>query len=253
MPIERERVTEAGRFPPWVRHEHLARYLFAAEHAVDKIVVDCACGDGTCARTIAPRAGRVSGFDLSEETVREARASTDLPNVDFAVGDAAALPVPDGFADLYISLETIEHVVDQDALLREATRILKSDGMLVCSTPDRDVYSPGSRAADPPWNRHHRREFTQAEFASLLRQYFARVELYGQNPKSPTLVAIRCAIGRHAPGHLVVRANQASKLPRFLYDRLEHHRVLPAVPDRRYEALVAVCTGPVRPRGDGVV
>jgi hypothetical protein len=58
-----------------VRHEHLARYRFVAERAGDRIVVDCASGDGTCARMVAER-------------------------------------VPDGFADLYSSLETIEHLPD---------------------------------------------------------------------------------------------------------------------------------------------
>jgi ubiquinone/menaquinone biosynthesis C-methylase UbiE len=33
-------------------------------------------------------------------------------NVRFAVASGEALPVPDGFADLYSSLETIEHLPD---------------------------------------------------------------------------------------------------------------------------------------------
>ena len=42
----------------------------------------------------------------------------------------------------------------------------------------------------------------------------------------------------------VVRLNQALKLPRFLFDRLAHHQVVPAKPNLRYEFLIAVCTGP---------
>jgi hypothetical protein len=86
------------------------------------------------------------------------------------------------------------------------------------------------------------REYSQPEFVALLGRYFPRVDLYGQNPKTPTLVRIRCVVGRRTPGSLVVRLNQASKLPRYLYDRLEHHSVLPAAPGRRYELLTAVCS-----------
>ena len=183
----------------------------------------------------------VRAFDLSEAAVQKARAATDAENVRFAVADAMALPVPDRFADIYVSLETIEHLPDQEAFLAEVVRVLKPSGEFVCSTPDRDVYSPGNKLASRPWNRFHLREYSQAEFVGLLGRYFRRVEVYGQNPKAPTLVRIRCAVGRRTPGNLVVRLNQASKLPRYLYDRLEHHPVLPTAPGRRYELLTAVC------------
>jgi ubiquinone/menaquinone biosynthesis C-methylase UbiE len=247
--IERERVTSSGRFPPWIKHEHLARYLFAAERAAGKVVVDCACGDGTCARLMAPRARHVYGFDLSDEAVSDARARTDRPNLSFTAADATALPLPKDTADLYVSLETIEHLPDQDAFLREVARVLKPEGEFICSTPDRAVYSPGNTLSSQPWNRFHLREYTQAEFTELLERYFERVELYGQNPKSPSLVAIRFAIGKRVPGHLVVRAVQAAKLPRYLHDRLEHHPVMPVTRGRCYELLTAICSGPLRATG----
>ncbi len=147
--IVRERVTFSGHQPPWIRHEHLARYLFASERVEGKVVVDCACGDGTCARILAPRARNVWAFDLSEDAVRNARAATDAENVRFAVAGATALPVPDSSADTYVSLETIEHLPDQDAFLAEVVRVLKPSGEFVCSTPDRDVYSPGNTLDEP--------------------------------------------------------------------------------------------------------
>ena len=249
MPVERERVTFGSHFPPWIRHEHLARYLFAAELAPGKVVVDCASGDGTCARILAAQASEVHGFDLSKEAVESAQRETVADDVRFAVAHATALPVPDGFADLYVSLETIEHLPDQEAFLREAARILKPNGQLVCSTPDRDVYSPGNTLCSRPWNRFHVREYSQPEFAALLGRHFERIELFGQNPKSPALVNLRVALGRRTPGHLVVRLNQALKLPRYLYDRVEHHPVLPVLAERRYEILIAVCSGPRRTPG----
>jgi SAM-dependent methyltransferase len=243
VPVERERVVfGGGRFPPWTKHEHLARYQFVAERAEEKVVVDCASGDGTCARILGERARKVLAFDLAEEAVASAQRGRVPGNIRFAVASATALPVPDDFADLYVSLETIEHLSDGDALLREAARVLKPDGTLICSTPDRDVYSPGNFFDSRPWNRFHVREYSQSEFVALLGRHFEQIELFGQNPKRARLVQLRVSIGRWTPGHLIVRLNQALKLRRFLYDQLEHHLVLPVGPGQRYEILVAVCS-----------
>ncbi len=242
MPIERERVTTSGFFPPWIRHEHFARYAFAAEVASGKTVVDCACSDGTYAGVLARRAGAVHGFDLSAEAIAEARRVNAAPNVHYEVGDALALPLPDGFAEVFVSLETIEHLPDAPAFLREIVRVLDPRGVLVCSTPDRDVYSPGNGADSTPWNRFHIREYTRDE---LLRGFFAQVTLYGQNPKRPAVVSAKRALGRLLSAHLMVRCNQAFKLPRFLHDPPARHAVVPADPSRRYEILVAVCSQPL--------
>jgi SAM-dependent methyltransferase len=239
---EQERIEEGGRAPTWVRNEHLERYRFAAERSNEAIVVDCACGDGSCADLLSPSASWIHGFDLSAAAVETAQRRA-LPNTTFAIADAGDLPLPDDSADVYVALETIEHLDDAEGFLREAARVLKRGGTLICSTPDRDVYSPGSAPGDTPWNRFHVREYTQPEFVSLLEGFFAQITLFGQNAKSPALTRLRGLAGRRLSRHLVVRATQVTKLPRFLYDKPAHHRVVPAEPGRRYEYLVAVCRG----------
>ena len=245
LKVESERIAEDAKAPKWVRNEHLARYAFAARYATGAVVVDCACGDGTCARTLAKAAREIHGFDLSADAIGAAKRK-NLPNASFAVADACALPLEAAVADLYVSLETIEHLDDAEAFLSEVVRVLRPGGSLVCSTPDRDVYSPGASAESEPWNRFHRHEFTQAAFVALLGRYFGQIELFGQNPKSPAVTRLRGTVGRLTPGQLVVRATQASKLPRLAYDRFEHHLVVPADPRRRYEILTAHCTQPLQ-------
>ena len=191
-------------------------------------------------------ATRVHAFDLSEETIAEARAAHPLPNVSFETGDATVLPLAEDCADLYVSLETIEHLPDVERFLDEVARVLHPDGTFVCSTPDRDVYSPGHDLDSRPWNRFHVREFSQPEFAALLGSRFREVALFGQNAKHPRVTALKGRIGSLLPADLMIRVNQAAKLPRLAYDKVEHHLVVPVAGGRRYEILVAVCTGPAR-------
>ena len=245
--VERERVTTSGFFPPWIRHEHRARYLFAAQYAAGRGVIDCACSDGAYTRLLGEVASNVRGFDISADAIAGAQEQNSSQNIQYEVGDALALPVVDASADLFVSLETIEHVPDGLAFLREISRVLRDDGTLICSTPDRNVYSPGHARGAVPWNRYHLHEFTRDEFQALLHEFFADVELFGQNPKLPALVGARMLLGRILPWNLMVRMNQALKLPRFLHDPPARHAVVPAGEARRYEILVAVCRTP-RPR-----
>ena len=172
MAVEAERLSGDAWAPPWVRHEHMARYLFACDVTVGRLVIDCACGDGTSTRLLSKRSERVWGFDLAEAIVEKSRAANDDPNVSYGVADASALPLPDGAANAYVSLETIEHLPDEVAFLDEVVRVLdRRDGIFVCSTPDRDVYSPGNGPTDQPWNQFHLREYNASEFGALLRRF----------------------------------------------------------------------------------
>jgi SAM-dependent methyltransferase len=50
-------------------------------------------------------------------------------------GDAQSLPFPDGTFDTVVCLEVLEHVLNPDAALNEARRVLKPEGHLLLSTP----------------------------------------------------------------------------------------------------------------------
>ncbi|HET8760120.1 MAG TPA: class I SAM-dependent methyltransferase [Nitrospiria bacterium] len=244
MAIEKERLSPDAAVPRWVWLEHLARYDFGARFAAGKVVLDCACGAGIGSETFA-RAGAasVAAFDVSREEVDRARARTALPNLTFQHGSALALPVASHSIDVYISFETIEHIDEDRAFLREAQRVLKTDGVFVCSTPNRAVTNPGASLAHRPWNRFHVREYSRDEFVALLREFFPRVELYGQNPKPAWLAQSVEGLGRILPMHGAVRLNQVMKLPQLVVDSQARHAVRALEPGCAYEYLVAVCRG----------
>jgi O-antigen biosynthesis protein len=153
---------------------HVVRYEFALEHCRDKEVLDAACGAGYGSALLGTRARRVLGVDLNEDAVAYARARYASDNVDFAVADVTSLPFGSDAFDVVVSFETVEHVPDPKAFLREVARVLRADGTFVASTPHVRTTN-----LDPP-NPFHEIELSRADFEALLRERFLDVDLYGQ-------------------------------------------------------------------------
>jgi 2-polyprenyl-3-methyl-5-hydroxy-6-metoxy-1,4-benzoquinol methylase len=79
MAIEAERITSSRFFPPWIVHEHQARYEFASGFCRGKVVIDCACGEGKYADVLATEASALHGFDVSQGAVDNARRYNSAP------------------------------------------------------------------------------------------------------------------------------------------------------------------------------
>jgi SAM-dependent methyltransferase/uncharacterized small protein (DUF1192 family) len=153
------------------RQEHLLRYHAAAPLVAGRRVLDAACGEGYGAAILAGTARAVVGMDLSAAAVRHAQttyadAASAAGRVSFVTGTIAELPFPDASFDAVVSFETIEHVdaEAQHRFVREIVRVLKPDGLLIISTPNRINYSerPGQR------NPFHLHELDPEEFRTLL-------------------------------------------------------------------------------------
>jgi len=100
------------------------------------LVVDMGCGDGQCAG-VAVRMSpghRFVGIDWSADAIAQARGR-GLSLVRAGV-EEASLPLASAVADVVIMSELIEHLVDTDAALDEAWRVLKPGGSLLLSTPN---------------------------------------------------------------------------------------------------------------------
>jgi ubiquinone/menaquinone biosynthesis C-methylase UbiE len=100
------------------------------------VIVDVGCGDGAAAQVAAQRnpGQHIVGVDWSAVAVRQARAR-GLRVVRAGV-DGSSLPFASASADVVIMSEVIEHLVDTDAALAEAFRVLRSGGSLLLSTPN---------------------------------------------------------------------------------------------------------------------
>jgi ubiquinone/menaquinone biosynthesis C-methylase UbiE len=175
-----EQVVEGGT-PDRVWQDHQARYQFASPLAVGRRVVDAACGTGYGSFMLAQAgASSVVGVDISERALAFARQKYQRDNLSYFMADVTRLALPDGAADMVTSFETIEHVDDAEAALRELTRVLAPRGTLLISSPNRTVTSPTKGKGDAPDNRFHRVEYIASEFDELLAPNYRVLARYGQ-------------------------------------------------------------------------
>jgi ubiquinone/menaquinone biosynthesis C-methylase UbiE len=157
-----------------VFREHEARYVFASKFVEGKRVLDVACGVGIGTQCLL-RAGARTCVGLDVDQLAVAYAKTAYENCVFAQCDATSLCLADDAVDVVVSFETIEHLRDHAAFLRECKRVLRPGGILICSTPNRVL----SRWGEP--NPFHLQELELEEFNYVLGRSFPNITLYSQN------------------------------------------------------------------------
>lgn len=154
--------------------EHYHRYFFAASLVSGKRVLDIASGEGYGTHILAQCAAHVTGVDISPEAVANAAEQYAGDNITFLQGSARAIPLPDASVDVVVSFETLEHLHEQEEMLQEIRRVLRDDGMLIMSTPNRPIFS--TRGVD----QFHVKELSRDEFTALLAGQFSHLSLLGQ-------------------------------------------------------------------------
>lgn len=174
LPFTGERFTPECVREIWYEHWH--RYAFARRFAADRNVLDAACGEGYGSALLAGVASAVTGVDIDPASIAHARSRYPLPGLKFEIADATTLPFDDGQFDVVVSFETLEHLVEQEKLLAGFARVLRDDGVLIISSPDKQTY--GDQAGFR--NEFHVRELYREELLALLAGHFPHVQLYGQ-------------------------------------------------------------------------
>jgi ubiquinone/menaquinone biosynthesis C-methylase UbiE len=137
--------------------ERLQEVVDLARPKPGDLVLDVATGTGNTAFALAPYVRRVIGLDVTREMLEQARrltADRGVKNVDWVLGDVAALPFQDETFDLYTVRAAPHHFTDIDSFLSEAFRVLKPDrdaAFIDCSPPEaaRDVLHEVELRRDP--------------------------------------------------------------------------------------------------------
>lgn len=162
------------------------RYEIVNQRCVGKHVLDVPCGMGW-GTSMLSQATKVSGLDISEQAIDEARERYGI-NIDFQKGSMASLPFSDGVLDVVSCLEGIEHVPQDVALLflAEAHRVLVKSGLLIVS-------SPHCTNAPHSGNPYHVHEYQPEELRKILERHFGIVEIISREVDNLIITVFVCS------------------------------------------------------------
>jgi ubiquinone/menaquinone biosynthesis C-methylase UbiE len=173
----RERIIP-GTVSMQVLSDHYSRYFFAKKYCKDKMVLNVASGCGYGSEVLKENAKEIFNIDIDGELIAYGNYRYGNPSNHFIKMDAQNMAFPSNFFDAIVSFETFEHLPDYKKFIAECHRILKKDGIMILSTPNKIVSSPNS---EKPYNKFHFKEWTLPEIESDLKKYFTVDKLFGQN------------------------------------------------------------------------
>jgi len=170
-----ERFTPECEREIWYEHYH--RYAFAKRLVANKRVLDVASGEGYGSHILAQYAQSVIGVDIDKTSVEHANKKYQYNNLQYIQSSCVNMPIDDASIDVVVSFETLEHLAEQKEMLAEIDRVLKPDGLLVISTPDKKHYSDATGFS----NEYHVKELYQHEFKALLDCHWSQQAWYAQS------------------------------------------------------------------------
>jgi len=159
----------------FLQEEHNQRYQYVAGFSKG-VVVDCACGIGYSAPILLanPAVTSYTGLDVDREAVAYAQ-QRNLDRARFDYGSILELPFADQSVDTFISLETLEHLEKPELAIAEVKRVLKPDGVFICSVPTKDYENFCVSLYGP--NPYHLQAFSLEMLKTLLQDQFAYVDI----------------------------------------------------------------------------
>jgi 2-polyprenyl-6-hydroxyphenyl methylase/3-demethylubiquinone-9 3-methyltransferase len=97
-------------------------------------VLDVGCGAGLATNRLAKKSYKVTGVDLAEGALEEAKKRDQTNSVQYIKADAYKLPFEDESFDAVISLDFLEHVYEPQRVIDEISRVLKPSGLFFYHT-----------------------------------------------------------------------------------------------------------------------
>ena len=157
--------------------ESFHRYHAAASLCVGCSVLDAASGEGYGSNILAEKAAKVTGLDLCSEAVDNANEKYGSSKLAYVNDSALQMPFADKSFDRVVSFETIEHLPDHRKFLSEIRRVLKDDGILILSSPNKTPF----RQRNQGENEYHITELEADELQTLLKDFFPELRFYNQD------------------------------------------------------------------------
>ena len=122
---------------------YLSRDLSAKKPLKGLKVLDIGCGGGLLCEPMARLGAEVVGIDVVEKNIKIAAVHAEKAGlkIDYRHISVEKLGKENGKYDVVLNMEVIEHVDHPDEFISTCASMLKKDGLIFCSTINRNVKS----------------------------------------------------------------------------------------------------------------
>ena len=166
-----ERVSQKELSDNYVYQRSILAYAEAAKF-VSGHVLEIGTGSGYGIEIIASKTDKFVTIDKYKSEILSNKNMLEKDNIEFVKMSVPPLKsIPDNFFDFVITFQVIEHVKEDKTFTEEIYRVLKNNGKLVVTTPNKKMSLTRN-----PW---HVREYTVDELDKLLSMFFQSVEKLG--------------------------------------------------------------------------
>lgn len=136
-----------GKSKEYTHPKHLIHdddhYWFKSFLRPDDTLLDLGCGDGSHTLVSADYVAKIAAADHSARNLEIAKrkaAAMGKSNVEFRISDLEKpLDFPAQSFSVVLALDILEHLYNRDQFMAEIYRILKPNGRLILSIPNRDT------------------------------------------------------------------------------------------------------------------
>lgn len=120
---------------PWI-HQMIQKQLSKSCK-----VLDLGCGAGFLTSYLAELGHDATGIDLSEESLKIAQKHDPSQRVNYLRASADAVPFENESFDVVCAMDLLEHVHNPASVIKEASRVLKKQGLFFFHTFNRNLLS----------------------------------------------------------------------------------------------------------------
>jgi len=154
----------------YFRQTLLASYIKGKK----KTILDAGCGNGSLSFRIANKGHKIIGIDIAKGNVdfaKKVKESIGIKNIKFIQMSLTEITFKDKLFDVIISGEVLEHIKDDDKVVKHFNRILKKGGQCIISVPQ----NPNLWSVEDDWVGHIRR-YEKEELINLLEKNGFRID-----------------------------------------------------------------------------
>ncbi len=155
------------------------RHFFAYDLVFNRLDASCwvleiGSGEGYGSGYLSAKTAMTVAIDLSFDALRHTMENYKGIRPCKALGEN--LPFASNSFDAVIAFQVIEHSVASMKFLKEIHRVLKMDGKLFLTTPNRKLRL---WPLQKPWNAYHVHEYSGRELNRIIKNVFSKCTIHG--------------------------------------------------------------------------